>query len=241
MEVSKLQTKEEFSLEAPKQGIGSTASKKENDFDREQEKLVDKLGAKKEGVDTVTEEDKKIAEISEEDLELAQQLIFKGFAEKDVKFGALDVTVTVVSTSANDVEMINDMVKDYIDFYDKDRKKDGEVAYETPVYNLESYRNTVMLALSISSVNGKDICEDNPQAKLQIIKSGIEKINKLNAVGDITKAEEMKEDIKKRVNYRARTIASYPIPVIDFFSRAKMEFDDKMMEVLSNEDVFPKS
>lgn len=197
---------------------------------------------------SVSSEDEQMAAVTEEELELAQQLIFRGHAEKVVRIDTLKTEITVASTTADDLDIINEVVYDLVkeiqgrkDETDESGQVIKKANNDVPVANIESFRNSVMLGMCVSSINGSDICEDHSVAKLKAVKAGVKRVNMLIASGDVGEAETLKTAVKKSIVYRAKAISAMPTPMLDLLSSIKANFDDRMIAVLNNANVFPKS
>jgi pyridoxal biosynthesis lyase PdxS len=78
-------------------------------------------------------------------------------------------------------------------------------------------------------------------AHLNTIKKAIIKVSELENSGEMVKAKELKESLKKALIKRATAIQRLPTPMIDFLSGEKYGFDSKMFSIMSSKKILPKS
>lgn len=182
------------------------------------------------------EEYEKLEKISEEDLELAEQIVFKGYAEHDVIMPNLPGhNFTICTTSAEDMsvvdEILYDMVKDH---------EDENGAVDLPAQHVQTMRAALMLALGFKGMDGKDYC-DEPINQILTIKRAVIKVKELEYAGEIDQAKKLMDSLKKSLKYRAIRIRRLPTPVVDFVSMKKYQFDSRMYSIMMSEQIIPKS
>lgn len=188
--------------------------------------------------DNVQKELDDLDKITEQDMELAEQLVFKGYAEFDVKMKKFDkYSFTICSTNAEEMSILDEVIYDLV----KKAKDRGDGTVDLPQNYVSTMRNALYVAISYRGMNKKELMEGNVGCYLNTIKTGLAKVTDMFGQGEVEKAGEFKESIKKSLIKRAGEIKKLPTPIIDFLSGAKFDFDDKMIQIMSHKDIIPKS
>jgi hypothetical protein len=178
-----------------------------------------------------------LQKISDKDLELAEQMVFRGYAEFDVSMPNLpNHNFTICSTSAEEISMVDEIIFDMVKSAEN---KEGVV--DLPQTKVRSRRNALFLAIAYRGMDRQELMGDNSIAYLNTIKKSIIKISELEDAGEIEKAVEIKKSVKKYLSMRATAIRKLPTPTIDFLSGEKYNFDDKMLKIMSSKHILPKS
>lgn len=173
---------------------------------------------------------------SKEDLELAEQMIFRGYAEFDAIMPRFPKNkFTICSTSAEEIAIVDEIV---FDLLKKSENEDGTV--NLPQNNVKALRNSLFLAISYRGMNQEELMGDST-CHLNYIKKAIIRISELNDNGEINKSDELKVSLKKKLVMRANKINRLATPMIDFLSDKKYEFDNKMLVIMSSPGLLPKS
>lgn len=174
--------------------------------------------------------------VSEADLELAQQLIFNGYAETDVEMPNMPgKKFTICSTNAEEMSMIDEIVFDMIKEKEED---DGRV--DLPQNHIQTWRNAIYVALSYRGRDREELCSSGTH-QLNTIKKAISRVSDLEMTGDMEAAEKLKGELKKALKFRALQVRRLGTPFIDFLSGKKMEFDSKMSTIMTSKNIIPKS
>ncbi len=177
-----------------------------------------------------------MARFSDEDINLAEQMIFRGYAEFDAKMTRFpDRGFTICSTSAEEIAIIDEVVFDYVKGSESD---DGVV--NLPQNNVQGLKNALFIAISYRGSDHKELIEDS-SCHLNIIKKGIIRISELEGEGKLKEAQELKDSLKKKLLRRATRVRRLATPLIDFLSEKKYEFDSKMLAIMSEPGILPKS
>jgi len=175
--------------------------------------------------------------ISPEDMKLAEQLIFRGYAEKNVVMDSFpEKKFTICSTNAEELSIIDDVAFDMV----KNIKTNEDGTVDLPENHIRTMRNALFVALSYRGVDGAELSSD-PLSHLNTLKKAIFKVNDFYNDGEIKKAEELKNSLKKALVKRATLVKRLPTPLIDFLSGEKYRFDGKMAEVMNQKGILPKS
>jgi len=175
--------------------------------------------------------------ISPEDLDLAEQMVFKGFAEFDVEMSNLpNHKFTICSTNAEEMNMIDEIIFDMVKRAED--KEDGTV--DLPQNQVQAMRNALFVAISYKGRNKEEVMDDS-SCYLNTIKKAIIRISELENLGQIDESKKLKTSLKKSLIRRATAIKRMPTPVIDFLSGEKYAFDAKMYKIMSTKNVLPKS
>ena len=193
-------------------------------------KLNDALSG---GMDIMDEEDN----ISPEDMKLAEQLIFSGYAEKSVEMPRFPgKTFTITSTSAEEMGVIDDIVFERI----RAEKQNLDGSVEMPENAVKILRNSLFVAISYRGPDNKDFAAD-PICHLNTLKKGILKLGDLMNDGNMDNAIKLKESIKKALLKRSTMVKRFPTSLIDFLTDSKYKFDIKMLNIMNDKNVLPKS
>ena len=89
--------------------------------------------------------------ISEEDIALAEELVFNGYVEKEYKSKSMTkVSAIVCSTTAGEISIIEEMILDYVNQF---KDEDGEIQ-DLPTNNAKTYKQMLEAAHGIKSING---------------------------------------------------------------------------------------
>lgn len=204
------------------------------------EKQIERVNAQLAGVDggnKDTKELEELAKLTKADVDLAEQLIFKGFAMTEAAPENFpDHKFSICSTSADDISLIDEMVFEYV----KSKEDEKTGAVDLPDANVRAFRNALTLALCVRGEGDKDMCEIAIQ-QLSTIKRAIGKCRELELDGDIDSLNKLRSELKKALKKRAAKITSMPTQIIDFLSQKKFEFDSKMYTIMTTKGILPKS
>jgi hypothetical protein len=204
------------------------------------ESQIDKVNQQLSGIDGSIKDQKieeELSKLDKKDFELAEQLIFKGFAITEVApTNFPDHKYSICSQSPDDISLVDEMVFEYVK--SKEDEKTGSV--DLPEANVRAFRNVVTLALCYRGMGDKDICEIAIH-HLSTIKRGITKCKELELTGDLSGLKSLKTEVKQAVKHRAAKISALPTAIIDFISQSKFEFDSKMYTIMTTKGIYPKS
>lgn len=219
-----------------------TASKlaldsKERKSELEQMEAIDQINGAGSNSAKANEKDiEELDKISEEDLSLAEALIFRGYAEKTVKFPQFkDHTITVTTTSPLEFDIIDELKFDLVKA--NEDKTTGIVNLSDAIVN--SAENMYKLALGYVGMDNQDFCQDK-SASLSIIKRAINTLDQIELSGDIEKLKKFKIEIKDAIRKRANVLKKVPTPMIDFISKTKYQFDDVMFKIMETPNIVSK-
>jgi hypothetical protein len=173
---------------------------------------------------------------NEEDIKLAEQLIFKGFAEFDIEMPKLPNTkLTICSTSAEEVAIADEIIYDMVK---KGEDEKGKV--NLPANNVQAMRNALFVSFCYRGVNKKELTADT-RCHLNSIKTAVIRVSDLENAGDLDGATSLKKSLKKAIIERATAVKRLPTPLIDFITEKKYEFDTKMTAIMNAKNTIPKS
>lgn len=188
------------------------------------------------GGKNVQKEIDEMEKFSPKDLELAEQVIFQGYAEFDIPMSQLpNILLTICSTSAEDISMIDEIIYDMVQ---KATQEDGTV--NLPQNHVQALKNGLFVALSYKGKNREELMKE-VRCKLTTIKGAIVRVTQLYNAGKIDEAEKLKKSLKEAMIERAAAINRMPTPFIDFLSGEKWRFDDRMAAIMSSKEILPKS
>jgi len=174
--------------------------------------------------------------ISEEDIALAEKMIFDGYADFDASMPNLPKNkFTICSTSAEEMAIIDEIVFEML----KDaEKEDGSV--DLPQNRVNGMKNALYIAMSYRGMNRQELVKDS-NSHLNSIKKSIIQITELQNLGKLNGAKEVKTAAKKALLIRAAAVDRMAHPLIDFLSAEKYAFDAKMLKIMSAKNLLPKS
>lgn len=176
-------------------------------------------------------------EINEDDVKLAEKLIFDGYAETDVVMDSFpNSKFTMCSTNAEEMGMIDEVI---FDVMKKAETDDGMV--DIPQNKIQTLRNAIFVALGYRGRDSIDLCGDDKSRNLHVIKKGIVRRGDLEIAGKVKETGEINDSLKQAILIRARRVQQLPTPLIDFLSAEKWKFDKKMYKIMTQKGVIPKS
>lgn len=176
-------------------------------------------------------------EITEDDLKLAEKMIFDGYAETEVTIPNFpDKKFVICSTNAEEIGLIDEAIFEIIKKFETD---DGMV--DLPQNKVQTLRNSMFLALGYKGINGYDLCDNDRSRHLSVIKKAIIRRGDFETQGEKDKADNISKALKEALLIRARRIQQMPTPLIDFLSNEKYMFDKKMFKIMTTKGVVPKS
>lgn len=200
------------------------------------ERTAEAINASASGGADLTNEYQEAMTVSEEDLALAEELIFKGYAETDVEIPNFPGhKFTITSTNAEEMSMIDDMIFDMVKVHEQ---SDGRV--DLPQNHIQTWRNALYISLSYRGMDRQELCSSGTQ-HLNTIKKAIVRVADLEAEGDMDAAAKLKEELKKALKARALKVRRLPTSIIDYLSGKKLEFDSRMIDIMNSKDIIPKS
>lgn len=210
---------------------------KQNESDAATESAMNALNADQSKNTKLEKEFEDLEKISDQDLALAEKMIFEGFASIDIEMKNIPGRkLTIYSTSAEEMLLIDDIM---FDIMKKAENKDGSV--DIPQNKVQAMKNALFLAFSYRGFDGEDIAGPDSLAHLDTIKKTTLKLVEHEFNGDMDKAESLKASLKKYLLKRAAIMRRLPTVTIDFLSDEKLNFDAKMLHIMSSKKILPKS
>lgn len=197
-------------MEDEKNIVGSDLTKMKKG---EQEKKKDDLTGK-------TDEELGLVKFSEEDYALVDQVVFKGYAEKEYKFGAQDKFRATITTSTSNEELA--MEKILMDIAENEKLSDQAFT---------QHMGILLLSLSLKSINGKDF-PDNPALKLELLKSAFLKLLEFERDGKTEKYEEQLNNIIKIVKKRIAYIKALPTALTETLAQKRSNLEMMIKKLL---------
>lgn len=203
---------------------------------------IDKAAAALNGAASAAATDsdiKKMEAFSKEDMDLAEQLLFRGYAEKNYK--VVGTTITVTTMSSAESELINEMVYEYAnDVPAPDPKKPLEPVPGKSAKVVEGQQTMLTNALTFKGIGDKDI---SPAAgrSLSFLKAGVKRMSDAEIAGDVKIFNDVRADLKKAIWARASELKRVSTPLIDTISKRRYEFEKLMYDITSRDDLLPKS
>lgn len=206
---------------------------KENESTEEEQ--VNKLNEALDGNQNKTAD--QIIKINPEDMKIAEQLIFNGYAEIQVEIKRFPGRkFTICSTNAEELGLIDEIIFDKL----KSVKQNDDGSVDLPDNTVRALRYALFLALSYKGVDGKDIASE-PICHINTLKKAILKLGELYAAGEIKKADDFKSQIKTQLSKRAIIVRRMPTALMDYIAGEKYNFDAKMIKIMNEKEVIPLS
>jgi len=171
---------------------------------------------------------------SEEDIRLAEELLFNGFCVKTDKITS-KISATFYSMNADEMEMIQYLM---FEFTKKYETKTGmlDVSQKT----VDAMNQLYILSVSFKGYNDVDIAPSKT-VSLDILKSAFKKLSDLEIEGDLENHKNLTEEIKKVMKIRASYIKKLPATVVDILSAKRFAFEQVLYKILEKGDLYPKS
>ena len=174
---------------------------------------------------------------SEEDIDLAEQMVFRGYAEFDASMPRFPKRkFTICSTSAEEIAIVDEIVFNYVKSFESE---DGAV--DLPQNNVKALKNALFIAISYRGMDQEELMGEDALCHLNKIKQAIIKVTDLEDAGEVEKALKLRDSLKKKLLKRASRVRRMATPLIDFLSDKKFEFDSKMLAIMSTPGMLPKS
>lgn len=187
--------------------------------------------------DDMSKELNDMDDISEEDLKLAEELIFKGYVEYEEEIEFIKEKkhkACLCSITAEEIDIVNEMVFELVK-----GKENDEGQIDMPQNSVSLKNQFYTLALSFKGFNQADYVKERNYS-LSLIKSVIIKLPDFEIEGNIEKYNKIREEVKKAIKIRASKLRNLPTPVVDFLSNKKYQFEKKMYEIMNKKDIVPK-
>jgi len=173
-----------------------------------------------------------IPNISKEDLDLAERMVFNNYAETEVASPNLDkFRFTITTMSAEEINLIDELVYEYV------KENDDKISNQM----VNTFRSLCSVALSYRGMNKKELCEEDGTAQLNTLKTAVMRSNELLSFGKIDEAGKLRDEIKKKLKYRIMKIRRLSPAIIDFILDEKFKFDQRIHNILNVKGVIPKS
>jgi hypothetical protein len=176
-------------------------------------------------------------QISEEDVKLAETLLFNGYVETEVIMPHIpSIKHTICSVTAEEMNLIDEIIFEEAKKY---TKSDGEVDISESA--IQTLRSSLYIALSYKGSNGEDFIKGNRTIQLDILKKAMKALSDKYVDGDIENVDEFKASIIIALRKRAARVRQFGTPLMDFISAKKFEFDTKLFNVMNTDKIIPKS
>jgi hypothetical protein len=210
------------------------AQEKERPTEEAVTKLNDALSGKNSESAKIEKELEDLNKFSEEDLKLAEELLFNGHAKKDFRLNDR-YSATIYSTNALEIAIVNELM---FEFTRKYEKPDGRV--DVSQKTMDHMHQLYLLAVSFKGYNDKDISTERVRS-LDVIKSACKKLSEFEVDGDLASYAKLMEEIKNAVKARAAEIKRLSAAVIDSISYKRYDFERMMYDIVTRGDILPKS
>jgi len=210
------------------------AVKKERPEEQQVKKLNQQLSGQVSESSKIEKELQDMEQYTEEDLRLAEELLFNGFAQKDIRLTE-KTTATVYSINANEMQLINEMMFEFTKQYEL---ADGKL--DVSQRTMDLMNQLYVLSLSFKGYNGNDIVPVKA-GSLDLIKSAFKRMAETEIAGQIEIFDKLREEIKIVVKKRAAEIKKLPASIIDVLSSKRYEFENTMYAIVNRGDILPKS
>jgi len=201
-----------------------------------EEKAVDGINSQMSGNKDQVDFDEANA-ISDEDVKLAEELLFNGYVEKEVIMPHIPTIKHVIcSVTAEEMNLIDDIIYEEAK---KHSKADGTTDISESA--IQTLRSSLYLAMSYKGSNGSDFVKDAKTLHIDIIKKAMKALSDRYVSGELESIDGFKTSIMEAVKKRAVRVRQFGTPLLDFLSSKKFEFDNKLFAVMNTEKIIPKS
>jgi len=172
--------------------------------------------------------------ISDEDMRLVEEAIFKGYTAKSYKVLAGRRTISVATSLPCELDLIDDIIADEVRFAEANKQPCSQ-------HYVDSRQKMLGLALCFVGVDGVDF---GPQVdiKFATLKAAIGTFNRALVTGDLKGVVELKQTVKTAVSRRASAIAaSIPSGLSDIISSRRYDLESLVIQALNQAEIVPKS
>lgn len=179
-------------------------------------------------------------QVTEKDIEIAQQLIFRGYAEKIIEHSMLGIKIKITTLSSEELSLIDNitlqMLKQYKDLGQEESLTDFEV------YNYKSALNISLSYVGVSKIND-EIMDFDKEYSLEKIKHSIKVLSDFEVENGIGKEYfEKKEDVKNSIKKRCLTFKNAVHSHLkNFIIVERSNFDSDIDAIMSKKAIIPKS
>ena len=179
---------------------------------------------------------------SDEDVELAEQLMFKGWARKSYKILGGKHSIEVLTTTPLELDIQSQIVQTWMSGFKQPNERLGVVGDVFPSSTeVNSKEKLLRMSLGFQGMNGKDFCDD-VDYQLVTIKNGFVALSKAIMTGNLEEMQGTKKILLELVDRRAQYMsAKFDINFLDLVASKKFELENLMMAIMSNTQTIPKS
>jgi len=171
---------------------------------------------------------------SDDDVELAEQLMFQGWARKSYPVMSGKHTVEVLTSTPLELDLVDGIVQDWLSAF-----KEGEPFPASSVIGSRS--KLLNISLSFQGVDKTDFCQQ-PELRLSTIKNGINELNRSIMSGEIVKIKENKRAVTDLISKRASFLAArYSTDMVDLIVGKKIDLENSMRAIMGHDKTIPKS
>jgi hypothetical protein len=175
-----------------------------------------------------------LEQISKEDLELASDVIFKGFAEKEFSLDKMGIKIKVTTSRAEDFDIVNELVFEFTKEHDK-----GGTFIDIPRDKVTRQEKFYTLALCFVGLDGQDLSQ-TADVKLELIRRAINRMLDAHYDGNLEEYQKLKNLIYTAVKKRASLLRKLSPYLIDAIQECKANLDQKMYQIMRVKDLIPK-
>ena len=172
--------------------------------------------------------------ISDEDMKLVEEMLFKGWVIKSYDILAGRHSVEISTILPCEIDLMEEVLEDEA----KLKEEDGG---DVTTYYLGSRRKMLMIAISY---RGMDKADFGPKAELKFdsLKAAVNRYNRILISGDLTELKKSKDMIKDIIKRRATALAATMTTTLsDIASLKRHDLDTLMITALGREGIVPKS
>lgn len=182
----------------------------------------------------VKEQIEKAETFSDDDIRIAESVLFRGWADTQVPIVGGRHTATLSTTIPLELDLVDEIVSDWL--HAESSRSTSPIADST----VSSKQKTLSIATYFTGFDGVDICKQ-PELRLDTIKNGIMALSRAMTAGDIEAMTKHKAGIKDLLSKRASYIVStMNTMVLDMITSAKVEFESRVMAILEAKTLLPK-
>ena len=160
-----------------------------------------------------TDEELGLVKFTEADYDMVDQVVFRGYAEKEIKFGPDGRYHAILTTSTSGEEIVMETILMEV-------SDSGEMSPQM----FQQYMGMLLVSLSLKSMHGKDYPE-NPALNLDRLKNAFKVLLEFERAGKEDKYKEQFANIIKLVKGRLSYVKEMPTPIAEKMSKERSKIE----------------
>jgi hypothetical protein len=209
------------------------AKKKDMPMEESIEKMNKALSGQVSESKKIEKELEDLNKFSDEDIKLAEELLFNGHAKKTIKLSE-KVGATFYSTNAAEISLINELMYEFTKKYES---TDGRL--DVSQKTIDHMNQLYMLTISFKGYDDKELSSAKTRS-LDLIKSAFKRLSEFEIAGEIDNYKKLSDELKVVIKARAAEIKNMAGTILDALSFKRYQFERDMYDIITRGDVIPK-